>query len=140
MKKVAIVYWSGTGNTELMAKNLAYGAKRDTKIKLMKVNNIEIKEILDSDILALGSPALEGESIEKIFMEPFVSFIEKNINKKDILLFGSYDWGSGKWMQKWVNRMKSKNSSFSNIESFIIQNTPNNEQLEFCRKYGSSFF
>ena len=27
MNKIAIVYWSGTGNTEIMAQNIAEGAK-----------------------------------------------------------------------------------------------------------------
>ena len=28
MSKVAVVYWSGTGNTEMMAQKVAEGAKR----------------------------------------------------------------------------------------------------------------
>ena len=29
MSKIAVVFWSGTGNTEIMAKAAADGAKRD---------------------------------------------------------------------------------------------------------------
>ncbi len=59
MKKVSIIYWTGTGNTEAMANLIAKGAKeKDSEVKLIPVSNAKSQDVLDADILLLGSPSM----------------------------------------------------------------------------------
>ena len=56
--KVLIVYYSGTGNTEKMAKAVAEGAKKDSDVVVVtkKVSEVTKEDLLDADGIILGSP------------------------------------------------------------------------------------
>ena len=45
MKKVAIIYWSGTGNTEEMANLIAKGANANgADVKVIPVGNAKVED------------------------------------------------------------------------------------------------
>jgi len=102
MKKITIIYWSGTGNTQKIAVSVAEGAKLEsTEVNLFSVNKAKIEDVLNSDAIALGCPSMGNEELEEFEMEPFVKGIEKeNLKGKSIALFGSYDWGDGQYKQR----------------------------------------
>jgi len=137
MKKISIIYWSGTGNTQKMAEAIADGAREGgNEVKLLSVDNAEKEYVLNSDVIAFGCPAMGCEQLEESEMEPFISEIEKeNIRGKHIALFGSYDWGDGQWMRDWEERMKAAGVNLI-AEGLIIQNTPDDEGLNMCRELG----
>ena len=99
--KTAVIYWSGTGNTEAMAKAVAEGAGAECFAVSEFSGNVE-----DYDAIALGCPAMGAEELEDGTVEPFVSELEGFASGKKVALFGSYDWGDGEWMRTWAERME----------------------------------
>lgn len=138
MKNIAVIYWSGTGNTQRMAVAIAEGAKAydETSVKLMEAGRASKEDVVSADALALGCPAMGEEALEEEEMEPFVDALEeKELSGKPLVLFGSYDWGDGQWMRDWEERMKGKGAVL--LESgLIIQNTPDDEELDRCIALG----
>lgn len=136
MKKIAVIYWSGTGNTEAMAAAVAEGAKTDnTEVRVISVSEAKQDDITNSDAVALGCPSMGNEVLEESEMEPFVTSIEGLVTGKPVALFGSYGWGSGEWMQEWVVRMNGCGAKVLG-EGLIINETPDAEGLETCKALG----
>ena len=119
--KVNIIYWTGTGNTEEMAKLIAKGAMENgAEVTLKNVSEASIDDIKNCDVVALGSPAMGAEVIEECEMEPFVESIESEVSGKNMILFGSYGWGTGEWMTSWEERMSDKGANL--LETEVIAN------------------
>lgn len=137
MKKISVIYWSGTGNTQAMAESIAEGAKeKGAEIKLLNVSDASKANVLEADVIVLGCPSMGCENLEESEMEPFVEEIEnEDISGKGFALFGSYDWGDGQWMEEWEERMRNKGVSLFD-KGLIIQNTPDEDGLEKCRELG----
>lgn len=133
--KITIVYWSGTGNTESMAEAVAEGAKNaGAEVSLLTAAEAS-EDVLASDALILGSPAMGTESIEEGEMEPFFASIEGSLSGKKLGLFGSYDWGDGEWMRTWQERAEAAGAQM--IADGVIANlTPNDDALAACRALG----
>ncbi len=136
MKKITVIYWSGTGNTEIMAKAIAESAKKDNvEVKLLRVADANIKDVEEADVLALGCPSMGSEVLEEDEMAPFIESIESTIKDKSVILFGSYGWGSGEWMENWEEQMLRYGSKLI-AESLIINEEPDEEGLNQCYKFG----
>ena len=59
--KTAVIYWSGTGNTEAMAKAVAEGAGAE----LFSVSAFS-GDVADYDAVAFGCPAMGAENLEAV--------------------------------------------------------------------------
>ena len=94
--KTAVIYWSGTGNTEAMAKAVAEGANAE----LFEVSEFS-GNIADYDAIAFGCPAMGAEVLEETEFEPMFASVETSLGGKKIGIFGSYGWGDGQWMRDW---------------------------------------
>ena len=137
MSKTAIIYWSGTGNTEAMAMAVADGAKQvNPDAALFSVSDITADAAADYDVLALGCPAMGAEVLEEAEMEPFVCDVEGIASGKTIALFGSYGWGDGQWMRDWVDRMNGCGANVLNGEGLICQETPDADCIAECESLG----
>lgn len=139
MKKIAVIYWSGTGNTEEMAKAIAAGAGAEgITVELLSVDKASKEDVLRSDAVALGCSAMGNEVLEEGEMEPFVAALEgETLASIPLALFGSYDWGDGEWMRNWVDRMKKQGASLVEEEGLIVHNTPDEAGLALCKKLGA---
>ncbi|QXE20639.1 flavodoxin [Clostridium sp. 001] len=138
MKKISIIYWSGTGNTETMAKAIQEGVKSEnTDVKLVGVGEASLEDVSGADAVAFGCPAMGDEQLEENEMEPFIESILGDIKDKDIALFGSYGWGSGDWMTNWEEQMKKQGANLVE-ESLIINEEPDDDGLEKCKKLGKT--
>lgn len=137
MKKTAIIYWSATGNTQKMAAAILEGAiSAGAEVKLISVEKATLDDVANADFVALGCPSMGAEVLEEIDMEPFISLIERNcIKDKKIVLFGSYGWGNGEWMEDWEKRMK-KSGAILIGKGLILQESPDNEGIKKCRELG----
>lgn len=122
--KTAVIYWSGTGNTETMAKAAAEGANCEAVTVSGFSGNIE-----EYDALALGCPAMGSEVLEEEEFEPFFTEIEGKISGKKILLFGSYGWGDGEWMRNWQERVTAAGAELIGGEGFIVNESPSDDDL-----------
>lgn len=139
MKKVTVIYWSGTGNTEKMAEAIAEGAKIDNiEVSLKNVSQASLEDVFDADAVALGCPSMGAEELEDSEMEPFVESLNNDkIKGKPVVLFGSYDWGDGEWMRNWEERMKGYGANVIE-EGLIINLTPEEEGLKKCKSLGEN--
>lgn len=133
---INIVYWSGTGNTELMAEYIKEGITAEKKdVKLIPVSNASIDDVLKSDIVVLGCPSMGDEVLEESEMEPFMETLDDKIEGKKVFLFGSYDWGDGEWMENWVERVEKEKAL--SVNSIIVNNTPeDNEDINKLKEFG----
>ena len=137
MSKVAVVYWSGTGNTEEMANKVAEGAKAaGAEVEVISADDFDGTDISSNDGVAFGCPAMGDEELEEGEFEPFFSDLEGKLSGKKVALFGSYDWGDGEWMRTWCGRAKDAGAELVDDEGLIVNNTPDDEGLAACRELG----
>lgn len=136
MSKTAIIYWSGTGNTEAMANAIFDGAKEvNADTKLFSVDQITADEAKDYNNLILGCPAMGAEELEEGEFEPFFAELEVNLSSKNVALFGSYGWGDGEWMREWEKRVTDAGSKLAN-ESVIVNDSPDEDAVTACNGLG----
>ncbi|WP_173328713.1 flavodoxin [Ruminococcus flavefaciens] len=122
--KTAVIYWSGTGNTEAMAKAAAEGANAE----LFSVSDFS-GNVADYDAIAFGCPAMGAEVLEEDEFEPFFTAAEGSLSGKKVLLFGSYGWGDGEWMRNWEERVKAAGAELVNGEGIIVNEAPSDDDL-----------
>ena len=108
MSRMAVIYWSMTGNTEAMANAIAEGAAgAGAEVDVKQVCDTTVDEALGYGLLALGCPAMGAEVLEEAEFEPFFTELEGRLGGNKVALFGSYDWGDGQWMRDWAQRADS---------------------------------
>lgn len=137
MKKVSIIYFSSTGNTEDMAQAIAEGV-RDAggSVNIIDVESASTESITGADIIALGCPSMGSEELDDS-MDVFVDAISGDISGKPVALFGSYDWGDGEWMRDWYDRIKGYGAEMVQDEGLICNLTPEGEDIESCKELGN---
>ena len=135
MSKIAVVFWSGTGNTEAMAEAVAEGAKSaGADVEVFQVDDFNASDMADYNGFLFGCPAMGDEVLEEDSFEPFFTDAEAKLNGVAVGLFGSYGWGGGAWMETWSERTKEAGAKF--VGSVIAENDPDDEALDNCRKLG----
>ncbi len=136
MSKVAVVYWSGTGNTEAMASEVAEGAK-SKGAEVLLANCAEFSaDMLDSyDAIAFGCPAMGDEVLEEDEFEPMFSACLNQLRGRKIGLFGSYGWGDGEWMRTWEDTCRDAGAELVS-EGVMCQESPDDEANEACQALG----
>ena len=140
MSKLAVIYWSGTGNTEAMAQAVVEGAREaGADASLFSVDQISAADAAGYDRLALGCPAMGAEVLEEGEFEPFFEALSASLSGKRVALFGSYGWGDGQWMRDWKARADGANAVVYQDEGLILNETPDEEGLAQCRAFGAGF-
>ena len=144
MKKISVLYWSGTGNTEKMAELITEGLKKSSvqnefQVVIKPVSDARAEDIKNSDLLVLGSPAMGVEEIDDAEMAPFLKKTIDAYTDKSIALFGSFGWGDGEWMENWEGMMKSYGAKLV-ADSLTLMDGPEGETEERCIKYGEHLF
>ena len=137
MSKIAVVYWSGTGNTEAMANEVAEGAKAaGAEVDVLTASEFGADKMDAYDAIAFGCPAMGAEELEDSEFEPMFSDCEGKLGGKRIALFGSYGWGDGEWMRNWVERMTNAGAFMVEEEGIIANEAPDDEVVEACKAGG----
>ena len=138
MSKLMVVYWSQTGNTEIMANAVAEGVKEAGKESAaVEVSSMTPDALKDAPVFALGCPAMGAEVLEEDEMEPFMAEVESFAKGKQIGLFGSYGWGDGEWMRTWEEKCRKDGAELV-CDSVICSEEPGDDEKEACRKLGKS--
>ena len=139
MDKIYVVYWSQTGNTEVMAEAIGQGIRESGReAETLTVSQITTDTLKEAQAFALGCPAMGDEVLEESEMEPFMEQLDPMISGKQIGLFGSYGWGNGQWMREWAERVTGEGATVVNGEGLICQETPDDAMLEECKNLGKS--
>ncbi len=136
--KIAVVYWSGTGNTEAMAQAVAEGAQ-NAGAQVDTYTSAEFCEgiVGDYDAFAFGCPAMGAEVLEEGEFDPMFTACEAALQGRKLVLFGSYGWGEGEWMRTWEERCLNGGMTLA-AESVMANNTPDEAALEQCRALGAA--
>ena len=129
--KTAVIYWSGTGNTEAMANAVAAGAG----VEAATVADFS-GSIAELDTVAFGCPAMGAEVLEEDEFEPFFTGIEGELSGKTVLLFGSYGWGDGEWMRSWQDRVKAAGANLLGDEGYIVNEAPSDDDIAKLKALG----
>jgi len=138
MGKVAVVFWSGTGNTQAMAEAVADGARKAGADATLLRSSEFNKDMLEQfDAIAFGCPAMGAEVLEESEFDPMFSGIESSLSGKKIALFGSYGWGDGQWMRDWEDRCKTAGAKMVD-DSVMANNAPSESDLDDCRSLGAT--
>ena len=140
MSKMAVIYWSQTGNTQMMAQAIMEGAvQAGVEAELFTVSEITPEQAATYDLLALGCPAMGAEVLEEEEFEPFFTALEDSLSGKKVMLFGSYGWGDGEWMRNWQDRVTDAGAVLFQGEGLIVNETPDEVGLETCKSWGKGF-
>ena len=138
MRKTAVVYWSGTGNTQMMAEKVAEGV-RAAGAEADVYNCTEFSaDLMDNyEAVAFGCPSMGSEQLEDTEFEPVFTECEAKLSGKVIGLFGSYGWGDGQWMRDWYERAEGAGADLCGDEGLILNETPDAAGLEACKALGA---
>lgn len=136
--RIAIIYYSSTGNTEEMANLLAEGVRQaGSEVDVLPVGQCQPDVIDNYDKLAFGCPAMGEEELDDMEFLPFFEQVEPKLKGREIALFGSFGWGDGQWMRTWEQRVKNLGSKLFE-DGLPIQEEPGPE-AESCREFGYRF-
>jgi flavodoxin short chain len=138
MANVLLVYWSGTGNTEIMAEKIKEGLESaGATVDYRTVDQVEPSEVSDFDKIVFGCPSMGVEVLEEDEFEPFFEAVEGQLSGKKVALFGSYGWGEGEWMDGWIERTEASGAKL--FGGFKVNSTPSSEEEEKCVEFGANF-
>ena len=111
MSKVAVVYWSGTGNTETMANAVAEGAKgAGAEVDVLVANDFNSGKVAEYDGIAFGCSAMGAENLEESEFEPMFTEVERSKAAGAVLA----------------------------TDSVICQEAPDDDAVENCKKLGAA--
>ena len=138
MSKVAVVYWSGTGNTEAMANKVAEGAKAaGAEVEVISADDFDGTDISGFDGVAFGCPAMGDEELEDSVFQPVFEACEAKLAGKKVALFGSSGWGDGEWMRSWEEKCQNDGVALA-VDSVICNEDPDDEAQAACIELGKA--
>lgn len=134
--EIAVIYWSGTGNTKMMAEAVAEGiAEAGGQAVVKSVSEITPDEAAAYDKIAFGCSAMGAEVLEETEFEPFFTMVEDNLKGKKVVLFGSYGWG-GSYMQDWEARVQADGAELLR-PGVLAMGEPDDAARQECKEIGS---
>ncbi len=137
MSKIAVVYWSGTGNTEAMANAVLNGAKNaGAEAVLLTAPEFDESMVDSFDAIAFGCPSMGSEELEDGEFAPMFEGCEPKLSGKKLALFGSYGWGDGEWMRNWEERCIGDGAVMA-CDFVICNEAPDDDTIAECEKLGA---
>ncbi|MBR1591965.1 MAG: flavodoxin [Ruminococcus sp.] len=138
MSKIAVVFWSGTGNTEKIANAVADGAKeKGAEVEIISAADFSADAAANYDGIAFGCPAMGAEVLEEDEFQPMWDAVKGSLSGKKIVLFGSYGWGDGEWMRSWEDDAKSAGITLA-AECLIVNEAPDDDAKANAKALGAA--
>jgi len=135
---IPVIFWTGSGNTQMMADAIAEGIKAggaEADVKL--VGDTTADEAAGFEKLALGCPAMGAEVLEESEFEPFFTELEASLSGKKVVLFGSYGWGGGAYMADWAARCEAAGAELV-VPGVTCENAPDEAATAACTAAGEA--
>ncbi|MCR5215497.1 MAG: flavodoxin domain-containing protein [Lachnospiraceae bacterium] len=138
MSKIAVVVWTGTGNTAAMGDAVKEGAEAaGAEVSVLEFSDLNADAVAEFDGFALGCPAMGDEVLEEGEVQPAWDDVKADLANKKVALFGSYGWGDGEWMRSWEEDASDNGITLA-CDSVIANNAPDDEALEACKALGAA--
>ena len=158
--KTAVIYWSGTGNTEAMANAVAEGMKEaGAEVTMLTPDQVQAGElggygadkviVCESPLLATyttdGYAKVICDVIEDLKPEAFLigaTNIGRDLGPRCAArlhtgLCADCGWGDGQWMRDWESDCSNAGISLT-CESVTCCETPDDTALAACREMGKA--
>lgn len=137
--RIAVIYWSRSENTEIMAEKIANGiSSADIEADLYNVSDFKPEQMQQYNKFVFGCPSMDGEALEPTVFEPFFKKVLGQLKHKKVALFGSYGWGDGKWMEDWEDRVRGAGAKLFD-EGLIVNEFPDEAGRHACVAFGKAF-
>ena len=134
--KTAVVYWSGTGNTEAMAQAVAEGmTAAGAEAVLLTPDKVQPGDLNAYGAIAFGCPAMGSEELEYDEFQPMWDEVKETLGDKKVVLFGSYSWAEGEWMDNW--KADADEAGVNVVDSVICYDAPDDEGETACKALGA---
>ena len=138
MSKIAVVYRSGTGNTEAMASAVLDGIKESgVEGVMLSASEFDVSMMDAFDAIAFGCPSMGAEELEESEFAPMFEACEEKLAGKKIALFGSYGWGDGEWMRNWEETCRDDGAVLA-CDFVICNEAPDDEAIIACKALGKA--
>ena len=138
MKKTAVIYWSGTGNTEAMAKAVAEGMESaGAQVTMLTPDQVKASELSAYDAIAFGCPAMGSEVLEEMEFQPMFDEVKRSLGGKSAALFGSYGWGDGEWIRTWAEDAQAAGARLV-ADPVMANGAPDGDATDACNALGTA--
>ena len=138
MSKTAVVFWSGTGNTEEMANAVLEGMKENgADASIYSADAFQAEDVDGYDAIAFGCPAMGAEVLEEDEFQPLFDECKSALEGKKVALFGSYGWGDGEWMRNWEDDCKEAGIELA-CDSVVCNDAPDEDAITACKELGAA--
>lgn len=138
MKKTAVIYWSGTGNTKAMAEAVLEGMKEaGADAALLEPGDVNGSTLSGVDAVAFGCPAMGSEVLEEMEFEPMFDSCKNSLGGKKVALFGSYGWGDGEWIRTWAEDAEDAGARLV-VEPVMANGSPDGDAETACAALGTA--
>ena len=138
MSKTAVVFWSGTGNTEEMANAVLEGMKENgADASIYSADAFQAGDVDAYDAIAFGCPAMGAEVLEEDEFQPLFDECKSALKGKKVALFGSYGWGDGEWMRNWEDDCKEAGIELA-CDSVVCNDAPDEDAITACKELGAA--
>ena len=138
MSKTAVVFWSGTGNTEEMANAVLEGMKENgADASIYSADAFQAGDVDGYDAIAFGCPAMGAEVLEEDEFQPLFDECKPALEGKKVALFGSYGWGDGEWMRNWEDDCREAGIELA-CDSVVCNDAPDEDAITACKELGAA--
>jgi flavodoxin I len=137
MKKILVLYYSRTGNTEKMANAVAEGAKSGSNVEVEITYHVDAESLGSYDAILVGAPTYHHDmptDFKNLFEEAAVKKI--SLRGKIGAAFGSYGW-SGEAPKLVAEIMKYKFEMEIAEPPLTAKYAPDQNMLNSCRALGT---
>ena len=129
MSKIAVIYWSGTGNTEAMADLVANAAA---------AAGASVDKFTASEFNVSSAGDYTGfEQLEESEFEPMYQDLRGSLSGKPVGLFGSYGWGDGEWIRTWAEDAEAAGARLV-VEPVMANGSPDGDAETACAALGTA--
>lgn len=101
----------------------------------IQASDFSTDTLSEYDAVAFGCPAMGDEELEEDEFAPMFESVEDDLSGKKVGLFGSYDWGTGDWMDSWKERTEGDGAEV--VDTVIANLEPDDEALASCKELGA---
>ena len=146
MGKIAIVYWSGTGNTQAMAELVAEGARAaGASPELFTAVQFSAEKAKEYTALALGCPSMGAEQLEETEFEPLYQRLKPVLGGKGVPPAGGKAGpelnkkGAGELLPRFFT-VRPRPAGICRSASCFLRTAPCSRTVPYSKQTGPSWF